>query len=353
MISTLLLGAGGVAGINFVTSIRHVDVATPIIAMDTNRYHLKMVSHLVDACYLQTHTNREQRIEEINRLIDKHNIEFVHAQPDPEVLFLSENRDSINAKTFLPDKEAIKTCQDKRATAQRWNKAEVRTAWHYNISNEDSPTDLPENLEYPCWIRATRGAGGRGSTLATNSDTAYHWIKYWRSRGVSWEFIAEEYLPGRNIAVQTLWYDGDLITTVARERLEYIYPHAAPSGITGSSSVTRTIDDGLNLEWAAAKAVRAIDKHPHGAYGVDFKGDSNDQMQPTEINAGRFFTMSMLTSRVGNNMPYMFLRLAAGQEITSLGMRQLPPGGLYWLRHMDSPAQLVRDHQIDDCISKP
>ena len=40
-----------------------------------------------------------------------------------------------------------------------------------------------------------------------------------------WKFIAQEYLPGKNVAVHTLWKKGELIVAQARERLEYIYPY--------------------------------------------------------------------------------------------------------------------------------
>jgi carbamoyl-phosphate synthase large subunit len=345
MISILVLGAGGVAGINFARALQESKNEYYLIGMDLNPYHLKLLeaTRATHGCYLQEEKEPEARIQEINRIVQHHDIDIVHAQPDPEVAFLSENRDQILGRKLLPTKEAIRICQDKRRCVQHWIEAGIRTAWCKPI-----PGPAPE---YPCWIRATRGAGGRGSTFSSGPAVTSHWLAYWQVRGVDWSFVAEEYLPGRNIAVQTLWNQGELLGTVARERIEYIYPHAAPSGITGSSSVTRTIQDGDLLEDLAKRAVLAVDPSPNGAYGVDFKGDRDGILQPTEINAGRFITMSLLTARLGNNMPDMFVRLASGQEVKSEEFKSIP-GGTYWLRHMDSPPILVEEENITKWLLK-
>jgi biotin carboxylase len=344
MTTLLVLGGGGPAGVNFIRALRESNLSLRIIAFDRNPYHLKLVEPHADGCYWQEEETLEKRVDELNRLIKTQQVDFIHAQPDSEVAFLSEHREAIQAKCCLPTIEVIRSCQDKLATLNLWSLTGVRTVWH-------QPVDMSDILEekiFPCWLRATRGAGGRGSTPVSKATTAISWMNYWRSRGMDWDFVAEELLPGRNIAVQTLWQDGRLVCSVARERVEYIYPNLAPSGITGTPSVARTIVDGKHYEETASQAVMAVDSHPQGVYGVDFKEDKNGHPQPTEINVGRFFTTSLLTAHLGCNMPALYVRGLLGEKLSYINSCETIEAGIHWIRHMDSQPVLIDE----ECISK-
>jgi carbamoyl-phosphate synthase large subunit len=178
-----------------------------------------------------------------------------------------------------------------------------------------------------------------------NYETAIHWLGYWRARGTSWTFIAQPYLSGREYAFQSLWHEGQLITSQGRERLEYIFPHIAPSGKTGTSAITATVhDDALND--AATATILSVDARPHGVYSVDLVADSRGKMVPTEINAGRFFTTTYFYTMAGLNMPYHYVCLAMGRPLPSLPRYNALPAGLYWIRHMDCPAVLVTEDEL-------
>ena len=113
-------------------------------------------------------------------------------------------------------------------------------------------------------------------------------MELWVRKGSrSSEFIIQEYLPGRNIAWDSLWKDGRLVTSYARERLEYPFKHISPSGITGTPSVARIVhDDKLNE--VAQRAVKAIDPRPNGAYSIDVKESATGEMCVTEVDSGKF-----------------------------------------------------------------
>ena len=166
--------------------------------------------------------------------------------------------------------------------------------------------------------------------------------RYWRSRGKDWEFIAQEYLPGKNIAFQSVWKDGEVVTSQARERLEYIYPYLAPSGVTGTPAVAVTIHR-EDVNEMATKAVLAIDKEATGVFCVDLKENSEGVPVPTEINAGRFFTTSFFFTKAGINMPYIYVKLAYREKIPEVKKYNALPEGLYWIRHMDSGPLLIRE----------
>ena len=48
----------------------------------------------------------------------------------------------------------------------------------------------------------------------------------------------------------------------------------------------------------AQDAIFAIDKRPHGIYGVDMTYDKNDIPNPTEINISRFFTTAYFFTKI-------------------------------------------------------
>ena len=107
----LVTGAGGSPSANFIRSLRAADEEYYIVGTDADKYYLQRAE--VDAKYLAPFANDPKYIDFLNYIIEKENIEFVHAQNDVEVGFLSENREKINAKTFFPAKETVKILQDK------------------------------------------------------------------------------------------------------------------------------------------------------------------------------------------------------------------------------------------------
>lgn len=327
MTKLLVLGAGGPAGWNFIKSVS--EAGHEVIGCDTNPYHVELIRKEC-TCYL-IKKRGERSVEEINKIIKKHNITFIHAQPDDEVRWLSENKQYINAITFLPDHDVVLTCQDKKLSGDIWNTNAIGLNKTIIINEVDDVLKAEDVLGFPMWIRATHGAGGKGSTFASNPESVMSWIEYWRYSGKDWKFIAQEYLPGRNIAVHTLWKDGRLIVAQARERLEYIYPNLAPSGITGTPSVQVTTNDGVS---EAIEAVKAIDNKPNGVYCVDLKGRKK-KLIPTEINVGRFFTTSYFFTQLGLNMPDLYVKLGMDDEVRMYNNVSPLKEGIKYIRHID------------------
>jgi carbamoyl-phosphate synthase large subunit len=229
----LCTGAGGPAGINFTMSLRAAPEKMMLVGTDSNEYFLNLA--ITDARYMVPRAKDPAYIDTLNEIIRKEKVEFLHAQPDIEVEVVSEQREKIEAPVFLPSKAAVKACQDKLESAKVWKQKNVPVARTIEVRSDEDIDRAFEEFGSPIWVRARHGAGGKGSTPADNKETAAAWIKYWRSRGVDWEFIGQEHLPGRNIAFHSLWKNGELVTSMARERLEYIYAYLAPSGITGDA----------------------------------------------------------------------------------------------------------------------
>jgi biotin carboxylase len=347
----LCTGAGGPAGINFIKSLNIASQTTCVVGTEASQYYLHLAP--TENKYLIPKANSPNYIDSLNEIIRKEKIDFLHAQPDVEVEVVSENREKLEAPVFLPSKQAVLACQDKLKSAEIWKSKNIPVAKTVEIKQE-SDLDLAfEQLGSPIWIRATRGAGGRGSTPADNKETALAWIRYWRARNVNWTFIAQEHLPGRNIAFHSLWKDGELVTSMARERIEYIYSYLAPSGVMGTPAVQRTVhDDAVNK--ISTNAVLAIDSKFNGIASVDLKENKEGIPCVTEINPGRMFTTSFFFSYASAvffkdyriNIPYLYVKLAYKENIPQLQKYNVLPPDVYWIRHMDAPAKLVKDNKI-------
>jgi carbamoyl-phosphate synthase large subunit len=140
---------------------------------------------------------------------------------------------------------------------------------------------------------------------------------------------------------------------MARERLEYIYPHLAPSGITGTPAVQRTVHD-EKINKIGTKAVLSIDPKFNGIACVDLKEDGEGLPCVTEINAGRMFTTSFFFSFASKtlrkdysaNIPYLYVKLAYDERLPKIPHYNVLPKDTYWIRHIDAPAKLVRNGKV-------
>jgi carbamoyl-phosphate synthase large subunit len=347
----LITGAGGPAGINVTESLKITPEKMYLVGTEADQYYSKLAT--TDKTYIIPVATNPDYLERINVIVEKEKIELVHPQPDIEVRVVSENREKIQTRIFLPSKEAIRNCQDKLKSAEIWEKKGVPVAKTIRIDNISDVNKAFEELSSPIWIRARQGAGGKGSSPADNLKTATSWIKYWKSRHQDWTFIAQEYMNGRNIGFHSLWREGELVTSMARERIQYIYPNLAPSGVTGTPSVQRTIHDKETNE-IASKAVLAIDPKFNGIACVDLKENNAKIPHVTEINTGRMFTTSFFFSYaskkiLGNynsNFPYLHVKLAFQEQIPAIPKYNVLPKNLYWIRHIDAPAKLLKDGEI-------
>ena len=340
-----MTGAGGSAASNFIHSLRLSGEPFHVVGTDASKYHLELAD--VESRYLLPRADDPDFIPELNAVIDAEEIELVHPQPDIEVLRLSARRDEVQAKLFLPAHETIVICQDKAACAQAIADAGVPAPRFHVADSADSLAEATGSIldeRKRAWVRAIRGAGARASLPVTSPEQAVNWARYWvEVRGLSFaDFMVSEFLPGREFAFQSLWLNGEIIVSQARERLEYVFGHLSPSGQSSSPSVARTVHrDDVNR--IATECVRGIDPEATGVFCADLKEDENGTPLLTEINAGRFFTTSNFLATAGANMPYAYVQLALRGPPPEFSAFNAVDADLYWVRMIDMGFKLVRE----------
>ncbi|HEX69341.1 MAG TPA: ATP-grasp domain-containing protein [Candidatus Bathyarchaeota archaeon] len=326
----LVTGVGGSAAINFVRAVRAANEKVYIVGTDSSEFYINLARD-VDKKYVVPRASEKDYIKRLNEIIELEGIQLVHAQPDVEVGRISEDREKLKAKVFLPDKATVKICHNKFELIRHLNDNGLPAARHVLIETEEDIKFAFREFGKRIWLRAIRGAGGRGSLPVEKFEHAKAWVDYWNG----WRsFVAEEYLPGKNMAWQGIFKNGELITSLTWERIEYIISHVSPSGITGTPSVARIITNGKVNE-TAVNVVYSLTKKPNGIFSIDFKENKDGVPCVTEINPGRFFTPSYMYVEAGVNLPLVYLKLAFDEDVQNLPKFDAFKRKILWIRGID------------------
>jgi len=331
----MVTGAAGAPALNYIRSLRGADEPFHLIGVDCSKYGLLTAE--TDERHLVPRASDTDYIPVIVDIIQQTGAEFVFAQPDVEVAVLSRRRAELPARTYWPAAETVDICQDKFKSYERWAAAGLKVPETRRLSDAD---DLRAAMSEwgDVWLRAVEGAAGRGSLRTSDFDQALRWVDSFHGWG---SFTAARYLSPHSVTWQSIWRDGELIVAQGRERLHWEFADRAPSGITGITGVGLTVSD-PEVDDIAQRAIRAIDACPHGIFAVDLTRDAEGIPNPTEINIGRFFTTTYFFTAAGLNMPYIFTRLAFGEDVAIPEPRINPlPRNLLWIRGMDRPPVLT------------
>ena len=145
----------------------------------------------------------------------------------------------------------------------------------------------------------------------------------------------------------SIWYEGEIVVAQTRKRNSWNFGNRTLSGVTGITRVGETCSDEL-IDRIAIDSIKAIDKRPHGIFGVDMTYDKKGVPNPTEINISRFFTTVYFFTKAGLNLPEIFKNIALYGEFPHLKKKINPlPNGLIWIRGMDREPVLTTEEKIE------
>jgi len=345
MRSILVTGAGGSAGNNVCWSLRVSNDGKKIVldGTDVDRTSIEL-NGWIDRAYQLPPANSPRYLRRLNQVVKKDKVEMIFPQPDSEVGRLSRDRDQVRAAMFLPEREAVRVCQDKYEALSRWFKKGLRREPIVLSPRNRRTRQLARRLTFPCWVRARQGAGGSLSCLAKNWRSVEYWIGYHWTEGLKTDFIVEEYLPNRDFCFMSIWSEGKLVTSMVRERLSWVGHRIVGSG--GTSKLNRVVHSN-KVSMTALKAIRAVSEKPHGIFCVDLKGDARGVPRPTEINC-RFTTnvhyLTLASLRLGHpewNFPWLAARLCLGEKIPSTRTLNALPANLWFSKNTDMGFTMV------------
>lgn len=297
----ILISAGGSAGTNnLIKSFQTVsNIELDISTVSTSKYFCGRSS--ASKNYIIPHSNEENYIDEINKIITKNNIDLFIPNSDAEVVRTGKDRDQLKCKTFLPSNKAIETCDDKFLFYKKMISIGSYQPKSFNINSLDDIDELRNQIKTEkIWIRPKVGAGSKAATWTYTSEQAKNWISLWNTlRGFNIEdFVISEFLPGRDFAVHTMWKDGELCLFKMAERNEYLLGASRLSGMSSTPSIATTCFD-QEIYNFTTKAAKEICPKATGNFNFDIKMGTNGEVAITECNIGRFFNITPIFDRTG------------------------------------------------------
>ncbi len=339
----LILSAGSGPSNNLIRSLRAGDRSLVIAGCHADQFVLK--KSLADRNYLTPAFSRPEFPRALRRIIKAERIDLVVPNSEADVGTISDLRDGLPCRTFLPRRKVIELCQDKYALAAFLQRRGLPVPLTYPVTAVRDIEKLfrrlaPRSL---LWCRIRRGSGSIGAIPVKNPEQARAWIRYWEEmRGIPKNsFTLSEYLPGRDFCVQSLWKEGTLVLAKMHERLSYYVAGSSASGVSSTAALAK-MTLAPRIARMCARAIRAIDPKASGVFFVDVKESDGGKPCITEINAGRFANVSTIHDLAGKyNMAATYVRLALGEPV-ALRETYEPAGDCYVMRDLDALPVIFR-----------
>ncbi|MDZ7634144.1 MAG: hypothetical protein U5L72_06760 [Bacteroidales bacterium] len=305
MKTILITGIGGPTPRSIARTLRKHYPEYRLVGIDANPKALGFfMPGLVDKYYVAPRITKKEYWPFIHDLIKKEGIDQAFVQPEMEVigwgLFYRDFK-RFPCPVLIPPFELATTLMDKSkmSEALRGTYFIPRTV---NISQSDPKFDeIEASIGFPSWIRAIKGAGGLGSLKVLGKDNLISWLLI--NRHID-DFTVSEYLPGRHLATEMLYFNGEYLKGASLECAEYVMASIAPSGVTGNTSFGRFLNEDHILKFCdeCLQYICAnLGTKAHGVLSFDLKEDIQGNLKVTEVNI-RHMAYTGVMADVGFNL---------------------------------------------------
>lgn len=303
----LVTGVGGPTPRSFVRAIKLYGNSSTyeFIGIDANPLAYGLYDKaLFSKSFVVPKANEENYWGAINEIIITQGIDAAIILPEVEVLEWAKNQHKLHKdiKTHLPTHQLAITLVNKHTLHEGLKDTAYIPKFFKIDPAHYSYQSISSAVGKTFWVRSTEGSSGLGSLKIESQQMLDQWISINPSVN---EFIATEYLPGRNMACKLLYFNGKLTRTACAERVNYIMAKVAPSGITGNTSFGRLLNEPTLVKISTNvlnKLAHLLNTNLNGIFTVDFKEDARGNPKITEINIRHVaFTSSIAAG--GANLP--------------------------------------------------
>lgn len=306
MKTLLITGIGGLTPRSIATVIREKHPDYHVIGVDADKKAMGFFMHtngrkLVDEYYVCPRCDSPDYIPFIEKLAAERHIDYAFVQPEAEIVVWGdyyEKHGKHPVTTFMGCKLLSESLRDKAIMASLLEDTDFIPKTIKVTQKEPKFQEVEHEIGFPCWIRATEGTGGLGSLRLDNLDSYKSWL-FINSRIE--EFTVSEFLTGRHLANQMLYYNNEYVKGAALECAEYVMANTAPSHVTGNTHFARFLnEDRINkfcdncIKYLCAK----LNVPAHGILSFDLKEDKNGNLKVTEVNI-RHMAYTGVMTRVG------------------------------------------------------
>ncbi len=346
----LITGIGGLTPRSIAKIIKENHPNYKIVGCDIEKkamgFFMKMPNGqpLVDEYFVAPRCNAPEYFPWMEKLVKEKQIDYAFVQPEAEIVEWGDYYDK-NGKypcpVFMGSKLLSESLRDKSIMADLLEGTDYIPKTIKVTQDNPRFEDVENIIGFPCWIRATEGTGGLGSLRLDDISSYKSWLFI---NAKIPEFTVSEFLTGRHLANQMLYYNGEYVKGAALECVEYVMANTAPSHVTGNTHFGRFLnEDRINkfCDNCIKYLENKLGVSAHGILSFDLKEDSYGNMKVTEVNI--------------RHMAYTGVMACVGFDLIEDTIRILEDGSADRVKrdqfhHYDKPYIFLRDVDVEPII---
>lgn len=345
MKTILISGIGGLTPRSIATIIRENHPDYRIIGCDIEKKAMGFfMKGLVDEYYVSPRCTSPEYFPWMEKLVKDRKVDYAFVQPEAEIVEWGgyyERNGRYPCPVFMGCKKLSESLRDKSIMAELLEGTNYIPKTIKVTQTNPRLEDVEKEIGFPCWIRATEGTGGLGSLRLDDMSSYRSWLFINSSIP---EFTVSEFLTGRHLANQMLYYNGEYVKGAALECVEYVMANTAPSHVTGNTHFGRFLnEDRINefCDSCVKYLEKKLDVRAHGILSFDLKEDSRGELKVTEVNI--------------RHMAYTGVMAHAGFDLIEDTIRIMEDGGCGRVDrapfyHYKKPYVFLRDVDVEPIL---
>lgn len=141
------------------------------------------------------------------------------------------------------DARCARNCTDKAVMIRCFESFGVPAPRYAEIASKQNLERLANDLPYPCILKPADNSGSRGVYLARDAADALQHYAYTQASSRNGVILAEEFMQGREISVETFVCDGKAVVLQITDKQTSGAPHFVETGHSQPSTLARETQD--------------------------------------------------------------------------------------------------------------
>lgn len=345
MKTILITGIGGLTPRSIAKIIRKNHSDYKLIGCDIEKKAMGFfMNGLLDEYFVCPRCTSSEYFPWMEKLCNEKQIDYAFVQPESEIVEWTdyfEKNGRYPCPVFMGSKLLSVSLKDKAIMADLLEGTDFIPKTIKVTQDNPRFADVENEIGFPCWIRATEGTGGLGSLRLDDIGSYKSWLFI---NAEIPEFTVSEFLTGRHLANQMLYYNGEYIKGAALECVEYVMANTAPSHVTGNTHFGRFLNEDRINEYCD-RCIKYIEKKldvpAHGILSFDLKEDKNGNMKVTEVNI-RHMAYTGVMAQIGFDLIEDTIRIMENGNCDTV--ERAP----YY--HYDKPYVFLRDVDVEPIV---
>lgn len=197
----------------------------------------------------------------------------------------------------------------------------VASPWYYIVENKEKLHTIAKKLTYPCIIKPTDNAGGRGVILVNRAKELKDAYKYSEAQSQDGTVIIEEYMEGQEVSVEVVCIDGEAHILAITDKLTTGPPYFVEIGHSQQSMLPG--EDLVKIRKLTEQAVSAIGiKNGPAHVEIMLTSEGPKIIELGARMGGGFIASHLVPLSTGVDMIEATIRLACSQPADIVSKHQ-------------------------------